>query len=306
MEIRWLEDFIALARTRHFSRAADEQNVTQPTFSRRIKLLEEEMKVTLVDRNTLPLSLTAEGEVFLLCAETITRQLRETKIRCLEIHEQSQSQIRFVTSQALFLSFYRDDFEPFCQEIGMKLDVNMRSSAWVGNDFINAMTANEADLLLCYWHPAIEYLKALDDENFEFISLAEELLVPCSVVSGDQRALYRLPGSISDPLPYIAYDDHASLNLALTHHLKRQHDIARLKVITSSLHSASVQALICEGYGVGWLPMKLLRNSQSRLIRAGDSHWDVPLEIRLYRRKESGNSHLQHFWTQIREVFHRI
>ena len=43
MEIRWLEDFLALARTRHFSRAADEQNITQPTFSRRIKMLEEEM-----------------------------------------------------------------------------------------------------------------------------------------------------------------------------------------------------------------------------------------------------------------------
>ena len=42
MEIRWLEDFITLARTRHFSRAAEAQNVTQPTFSRRIKLLEEE------------------------------------------------------------------------------------------------------------------------------------------------------------------------------------------------------------------------------------------------------------------------
>ncbi|MGB8711722.1 MAG: LysR family transcriptional regulator, partial [Onishia taeanensis] len=58
MELRWLEDFIALARTRHFSRAADEQNVTQPTFSRRIKLLEEEMGTTLINRQTLPLSLT--------------------------------------------------------------------------------------------------------------------------------------------------------------------------------------------------------------------------------------------------------
>ncbi len=53
MEIRWLEDFIALARTRHFSRAADEQHVTQPTFSRRIKLLEEEMGVTLINRQTV-------------------------------------------------------------------------------------------------------------------------------------------------------------------------------------------------------------------------------------------------------------
>ena len=79
MEIRWLEDFIALAKTRHFSRAADEQNVTQPTFSRRIKLLEEEMRVTLIDRNTLPLSLTPAGEVFLQSAELITKQLRDLK-----------------------------------------------------------------------------------------------------------------------------------------------------------------------------------------------------------------------------------
>lgn len=43
METRWLDDFIALAHTRHFSRAADERNITQPTLSRRIKMLEEEM-----------------------------------------------------------------------------------------------------------------------------------------------------------------------------------------------------------------------------------------------------------------------
>ena len=54
MELRWLEDFIVLARTQHFSRAAEEQNVTQPTFSRRIKLLEEGMGTTLINRQTLP------------------------------------------------------------------------------------------------------------------------------------------------------------------------------------------------------------------------------------------------------------
>ncbi|MEI8632163.1 LysR family transcriptional regulator [Vibrio sp. PP-XX7] len=183
MEIRWLDDFIALARTRHFSRAADEQNVTQPTFSRRIKLLEEEMKVTLVDRNTLPLSLTPEGEIFLQSAELITRQLRETKIRCLEMREQSQSQIRFVTSQSLFLSFYRDEFEPFCQQLELSLDVNMRSSAWVGVDFMNAMTGNESDLLLCYWHPAIDYFEVLDEQHFEYLVLSEEHLMPCSILS---------------------------------------------------------------------------------------------------------------------------
>ena len=79
MEIRWLEDFLALARTRHFSRAAEQQHVSQPTFSRRIKLLEESMGTTLINRQTLPLSLTPAGEVFQELCERITRDVRDTR-----------------------------------------------------------------------------------------------------------------------------------------------------------------------------------------------------------------------------------
>ena len=81
MEIRWLEDFIVLAQTRHFSRAADAQNVSQPTFSRRIKLLEEEMGTTLINRQTLPLSLTPAGDEFLQLCEQITERVRITRER---------------------------------------------------------------------------------------------------------------------------------------------------------------------------------------------------------------------------------
>ena len=40
MDHKWLEDFIALARERSFSRAAEQRHVTQPQFSRRIRALE--------------------------------------------------------------------------------------------------------------------------------------------------------------------------------------------------------------------------------------------------------------------------
>jgi LysR family transcriptional regulator, hypochlorite-specific transcription factor HypT len=35
MELNWLEDFLALAERRNFSRAAEARHVTQPAFSRR-------------------------------------------------------------------------------------------------------------------------------------------------------------------------------------------------------------------------------------------------------------------------------
>jgi DNA-binding transcriptional LysR family regulator len=40
MELIWFEDYLALAETLNFSRAAELRHVTQPAFSRRIRALE--------------------------------------------------------------------------------------------------------------------------------------------------------------------------------------------------------------------------------------------------------------------------
>ena len=41
MELAWLEDFLALARERNFSRAAEVRHISQPAFSRRVRMLED-------------------------------------------------------------------------------------------------------------------------------------------------------------------------------------------------------------------------------------------------------------------------
>jgi DNA-binding transcriptional LysR family regulator len=84
---------MALARTRHFSRAAELQHVSQPTFSRRIKLLEEAMGATLINRQTLPLSLTPAGEVFVELCERVTRDVRETKDRISDMESEASARI---------------------------------------------------------------------------------------------------------------------------------------------------------------------------------------------------------------------
>jgi DNA-binding transcriptional LysR family regulator len=298
MEIRWLEDFIALARTRHFSRAADEQNVTQPTFSRRIKLLEEEMKVTLVDRNSLPLTLTPAGKIFLQSAESITRELRETKARCLEIKDHNQSKLRLIATQELFLSFYPHHFLPSCQHIGIDIDVNMKSSAWGKTDFINAMMRQESDLLLCFWHPGMSALDELLADQFDHLTLAQEILLPCCLPSPQGNALYRLPSVKNKPLPYISYEDGSFLADAVKYHLQRQHDIAQLEVVTSDFNAVGITAMVKQGFGLGWLPETMVANAleQSRLIVAGDKHWAIPMQIRLYKSRSNPNPLLMTLW----------
>ena len=58
MELKWLDDYIALIETGSFSAAAERRHVSQPAFSRRIQMLEEWLGVTLIDRARKPLQFT--------------------------------------------------------------------------------------------------------------------------------------------------------------------------------------------------------------------------------------------------------
>ena len=74
-----LEMLIALARERHFGRAATACNVTQPTLSSAIKSLEEHLGVQLVQRGARFIGLTPEGERVLARAKAIVAEARALK-----------------------------------------------------------------------------------------------------------------------------------------------------------------------------------------------------------------------------------
>ncbi|WP_072390776.1 LysR family transcriptional regulator [Hyphomicrobium sp. CS1GBMeth3] len=62
MFIRQMTYLVALAREKHFGRAADVCNVTQPTLSSGLKALERELDMRLVIREPRFMGLTPEGE----------------------------------------------------------------------------------------------------------------------------------------------------------------------------------------------------------------------------------------------------
>ena len=61
MEIRTLRYFLAVAREENMSRAAELLHVTQPTLSKALKVLEEELGKKLFTRHSFSISLTEEG-----------------------------------------------------------------------------------------------------------------------------------------------------------------------------------------------------------------------------------------------------
>ena len=75
MVIKQFAYLVALAREKHFARAAKACNVSQPTLSGAIRQLEEELGVPLVERGHRFTGLTAEGETILAHAKRILAEV---------------------------------------------------------------------------------------------------------------------------------------------------------------------------------------------------------------------------------------
>jgi DNA-binding transcriptional LysR family regulator len=70
LEVRQLRYFVAVAEELHFGRAAERLTMAQPPLSRAIRDLERQLDVSLLERTTRQVRLTAAGEVLLRDART--------------------------------------------------------------------------------------------------------------------------------------------------------------------------------------------------------------------------------------------
>lgn len=80
LETRELAYFVAVAETLHFGRAAENLGIAQPSLSRAVAHLERRVGVSLLERTTRQVRLTAAGEVFLAECRTLLAAM-DTAVR---------------------------------------------------------------------------------------------------------------------------------------------------------------------------------------------------------------------------------
>lgn len=106
MELIWFEDYLALAETLNFSRAAELRHVTQPAFSRRIRALEAWVGTELFARTTHGVSLTPAGEHFHDQAEVLTRALHQLRRDTIEVSDRRARPLSIAATHALSFTFF--------------------------------------------------------------------------------------------------------------------------------------------------------------------------------------------------------
>ncbi|MGH3687874.1 MAG: LysR family transcriptional regulator [Pseudonocardiaceae bacterium] len=101
MQLQQLVYFLAVARTRHFTRAAALTHVAQPSLSKQIHCLERELGSELFHRARGNVSLTPAGEVLVPFAKRILADVETARLQVHELAELRQGRLRLGATPSL-------------------------------------------------------------------------------------------------------------------------------------------------------------------------------------------------------------
>ena len=299
MDLIWLKDFLALASSGGFSRAAEARGVTQPAFSRRIRALEQWLGVILVNRDSHQVRLTTAGARFVDIADATLRTLELGRRELQEIASTSRSSLRFVATHVLSVTFFPRWIQILQARSGQEFSLQLTADNMMAAEQL--MAHGGAQFLLCHHHPLA--MTTLSPRDFTSIALAVDRLVPVSAPSGGDPIVprHRLPGTVAHPADYLQYGSESGIGRIVAMAQSVDPPTPHLAPIFTSHAVMVLAAMVREGRGLAWLPRSLVEGdlAAGTLVPAGEEEWDIPIEVRLYRPVARQSPAAEAFWAAL-------
>ena len=113
MEIRTLRYFLAVAREENMSRAAELLHVTQPTLSKALKALEEELGKKLFTRKSFSIRLTDEGMLLRDRAEDLVTMADKIEKEFLPLDELTGGELYFGLAESYQIRYLAREIREF-------------------------------------------------------------------------------------------------------------------------------------------------------------------------------------------------
>lgn len=106
IDIRQLNYFIELVKTSSFTNAAQNMDVTQPTLTRVLKELEDELHTTLIERNSKSFVVTDTGRALYEDAQKLIQNVETIKSRINDIQHSKSGEVRLAVPSVLLPLYF--------------------------------------------------------------------------------------------------------------------------------------------------------------------------------------------------------
>ncbi len=279
MDIKLLEDFVCLATLENFTAASLERHVTQSALSRRIKSLEEWLGTELINRDSNNFNLTPQGRIFIAEAEGILRRLYNAREAARALSVNGQNEIAVAAQNSIAQTLFPDWVKRLETRLG---NVYVRLISEKLSECIDLLNQGHVNYLFCYANKSLTL--PIDKNKFSFLTVGRDSLIPVTVPNADKSPLFSLPGTPEKPLPFIAYAHDSLFGKAVDQMIQQKSHHCYLSRRYENAYSHTLKSMVKESFGLAWLPKSSIDSDleNGQLCRAGDEHWNLEFDIRLY------------------------
>jgi DNA-binding transcriptional LysR family regulator len=273
MDINWLRDFECLARTLNFTRAANERNITQSAFSRRIKALESWVGAPLINRAQYPVQLTPAGTQFLPTALAALATLTEQRQIIRDADRGGRRFLRFSALHTISTNYLAQRIDFLQEEIP---DLHTRVMSDSLSTCCELLVEGAVDIMLCYYHQSVA--PQIDETALARKDMATDWLLPVAA-SGPVLAHGWHLDTAATPIPYLAYEPSTFLGLVTDSLLEGKTLNAETIYIDGLVET--IKRRVLKGSGFAWLPQSSIAEelANGQLVQIGDAQWTTPLTI---------------------------
>ena len=280
-ELKWLEDLIVLLEEKSFTEAAARRHVTQPAFSRRIRLLEDWLGTPIVDRKRKPIGILPS----FVEREDEVREL-VSHFYQLRARFQDDSSGRESTVFAVQHTLAASRFPPLLQFIKQQLpDASYRIQT-ANNDECERLFLKEAQFMLVYESSNNSFAFSADFASQ--LSLASDYLIPVAIPEVHAQLQGKLAAS---GIPLLTFPKGGFMADALMAQcLPTVMQSYSINVICETAFSISLKEMVLAGMGVAWLPKSLIQQelATERVLSLEEKLGTCELPVSLYYRRGSG------------------
>ncbi|MDE9449927.1 LysR family transcriptional regulator [Aliiroseovarius sp. Z3] len=277
MDVNWLQDFICLARVLNFTRAAEERNITQSAFSRRIKSLENWLGVPLIKRSSYPVQLSEAGQQFLPVAQEAIANLTDIR-QTLRAQEQGRTAFqRFAVLHTISVNYLSHRIAEFEDRIP-----NLRVRIYSDNlsTCCQLLSDGTCDFLLYYRHKDVQ--PVFEERHFARKDIGTEQMIPVAQTNAAREGGWDLdhPGRLQ--IPYLGYDPSSFLGSVVDQIMGTRSPPLELRYMDAL--TEAIKRRMLSGSGVAWLPESVVSEelAAGQVTQVGGENWQATLTLSLF------------------------
>lgn len=255
MNLFYLRYFVTLARVKHYTRAAEQLCITQPSLSHAISQLENELGVPLFEKSGRNTTLTRFGEEFLVCAEHTLSTL-DAGVSSIRKSARGEGLIRLGFLRTLGVEFIPRLAAGFLKK-NAELDIHFTFHTGVTQHLLEGLAARKYDLIFCS--------EPLEKENLTVIPIQKQDLV--LITPKDHPLASRNDIDLEETLlyPHIFFDKSSGIrNVAdrMFSQIGRQPEIAY-----ETEEDQVIAGLVAQKFGIALVPyMDLLLKLDVKIL----------------------------------------